>query len=203
MAVRKGFTLIEFLIGTSIGIVIIGALVSFFFYGHTIVLNKSSPEKRKMIFVFQVMEIINSDLRKAGYGIKNQTMDNQTPVVTELKKITVRYVDYEKDLNGDGIPDCENETFKDDKKKKCDYVVVYEFKKNKNNLYRRVDREADGNFTKPMPMFDESIIEIDNFTVKIDNNTHVVKYVIKGRIKGRESSNFTIEDAIICRNWHH
>ena len=197
MAVRKGFTLIEFLIGTSIGIVIIGALVSFFFYGHTIVLNKSSPEKRKMIFVFQVMEIINSDLRKAGYNVN--AIEN-LPVECNSNLLTIRYVDYDKE-------GCENKTF--EKNDDCSYIICYYVKD--KNLKRVVDKKADGctstNIdTKKVsiaPMFDENIIEIDNFTVKIDNSTHIVKYVIKGRMKGRESSNFTIEDAIICKNWHH
>ena len=208
---RKGFTLIELLIGVSIGIIVIGASIVLFSYGYRLISNTVSVS-RGNTSVSYVVEIINSDLRKAGYGIENQTNPDCIPVKRDLeqKKLTIRYVDYEKDLNGHNIPDCENETFKDGNKNDCDYVIIYLFNATSNNLYRSVDKKADDTFSSPAPMFDESIVEIDNFSVKIDNNTHIVKYVIKGRIKkivkdknglDKKYVNLTIGDAIICRNW--
>ena len=152
-----------------------------------------------MIFVFQVMEIINSDLRKAGYNVN--AIEN-LPVECNSNLLTIRYVDYDEG--------CENKTF--EKNDDCSYIICYYVKD--KNLKRVVDKKADGcngtNIdTKKVfiaPMFDENIIEIDNFPAEdktIDNKTHIVKYVIKGRIKSRKPSNFTIEDAIICRNWHY
>jgi hypothetical protein len=151
------------------------------------------------VSTFWVAEIINSDLRKAGYKVDNQTDNNRIPVKwdSKQKKLFIRYVDYE-------MPGCNSTDRTFEENDTCSYIVTYYLKD--GNLKRSRDCGANNTADKDkgFPMFDKEIIEeIYDFSATIDNNTHVVKYVIKGRIKGRESSNFTIEDAIICRNWHH
>ena len=197
---KRGFTLIELLVGTSIGIIVIGASIVLFSYGYRLISNTISIS-RGNTSVSYVVEIINSDLRKAGYGIVDQTDSNCTPVEwnSERKELTIRYVDYEKS----GCKS-ENETFKDGENDDCDYAITYCLTDD-NNLKRTVHREANlDNKGASARMFDENIIEVDNFTVEIDNKTHIVKYVIKGIVKNidKESANFTIGDTIICRNWH-
>ena len=196
---RKGFTLIELLIGSTVSIVVVGTILFFFSYIYQLILDHVSSMEGN-VSTFWVAEIINSDLRKAGYNVN--AIEN-LPVECNSNLLTIRYVDYDKE-------GCENKTF--EKNDDCSYIICYYVKD--KNLKRVVDKKADGcngtniNTKKVSiaPMFDENIIKIDNFSAEdktIDNKTHIVKYVIKGRIKSRESSNFTIEDAIICRNWHY
>jgi len=203
---RKGFTLIELLIGALIGAIVILASIVLFSYGYRLIL-KTISNSRSNTSIFQVVEIINYDLSKAGYGIENQpdncSTGNQTdncPVnwIPENKTLVIKYVDYEKDLNGDDIPDCENEIFGDGNFSECDYEITYQLKN--NNLYRIVDKEADGNTPPPMPMFDGNLIKVEDFSV--NSTTHSVEYTINGtiEIQGKEE-NFTIGDRVICRNW--
>lgn len=184
---RKGFTLIELLVGALIGIIVIGATGFFFSYGYRLILNTLSTS-RGNISIFQVVEIINSDLRKAGYGIEDPTTYH--PIDWDSGKLIIRYVDYEKnDI------DCENETFGDNNTPQCDYIIIYQLKN--NNLYRSVDEGANGN-SSSAPMFDGNLIKIEGFFVSIDNTTHAVEYTINSTT---QEGNFTIGDTIICRNW--
>ncbi|WP_163327690.1 hypothetical protein GFV12_05720 [Desulfurobacterium thermolithotrophum] len=186
---RKGFTLIEILIGALIGIIIVLASTIFFSYGYRLILNTIS-NSRSNTSIFQVEEIINSDLRKAGYGIEDPTTYPPVEWNLELKKLIIRYVDYEKD-----DIDCENETFGDNNTPECDYIITYQLKN--NNLYRFVDKGANGN-SSSAPMFDGNLIKIEDFFVSINNTTHAVEYAISGTTL---EGNFTIGDTIICRNW--
>ncbi|RUM41113.1 MAG: hypothetical protein DSY34_04345 [Desulfurobacterium sp.] len=93
-------------------------------------------------------------------------MENQTdncPVnwISENKTLVIKYVDYDKD-------GCKNETF--EKNDKCSYKVVFSLKD--NNLKR--GRDMGDNETlgevKTFPMFDENLIEVENFTVSINDS---------------------------------
>ena len=191
---RKGFTLIELLIGSTVSIVVVGTILFFFSYIYQLILDHVSSMEGN-VSTFWVAEIINSDLRKVGYRISNYTEYPPVDWKPEQKKLIIRYVDYE-------MPGC-NSTYRTfEKNDICSYIVTYYLKD--GNLKRSRDCGANNTVDKGFPMFDKEIIEeIYDFSATIDNNTHIVKYIIKGRIKGRESSNFTIEDAIICRNWHY
>jgi prepilin peptidase dependent protein B len=195
---RKGFTLIELLVGASIGIIVIGFSIILLSFGYRLILDTISFS-RGNTSVFQVVEIINSDLRKTGYGIEDTSTYPPVEWENDTKTLTIRYVDYEKDLNGDDIPDCENETFGDNNTPQCDYIITYQFKD--NNLYRSVDEEANGS-SSSASMFDERIITVEHFTVDITD--HKVQYKIEGRIKSKfknRDKEFSIGDTIICRNW--
>ena len=182
---RKGFTLIELLIGSTVSIVVVGTILFFFSYIYQLILDHVSSMEGN-VSTFWVAEIINSDLRKAGYNVN--AIEN-LPVECNSNLLTIRYVDYKKG--------CKNRTF--EKNDDCSYSICYYLKD--NNLERAVDK-GDNETDSRAPMFDEKIITVENFTVDITD--HTVQYKIEGRIKSKfkdGDKEFSIGDTIICRNW--
>ncbi|NPB03896.1 MAG: hypothetical protein GXO39_05735 [Thermotogae bacterium] len=186
---RKGLTLIELLIVVVFSFLVIAALMYFFSAALKTNIDVVRASRGGTSF-FQIAEIINSDIVKAGYGIDNQTV--YIPVEWDATNSTllVRYVNYDD-------PACKTETFKDGVNDDCDYQVKYIFKN--NNLYRQEDKRADNTWTNKYPMFDPDIVKITSFNVSVNATSHVVSYSITGKVDDKD---FSIGDTIICRNWH-
>ncbi|SNR59328.1 PilW family protein [Desulfurobacterium atlanticum] len=179
---RSGFTLTELIVGMSIALILMTAAFIFFSVGYR-QMDKTMKKSRGSISIFNALEIIDSDLKKAGYG---DVEASDKPVEWNGSSLIVRYVNYENVI-------CENKTWSIGDS--CSYEIKY-FLQN-NNLYRYVDEGADGTGTE-QPMFDESIVTVNSFNVDIDNTTKTVSYVINGTVKDKP---FSIGDKVICRNW--
>jgi len=180
---RSGFTLTELIVGMFIALILMSAAFIFFSVGYR-EMDKTMKKSRGSISIFNALEIIDSDLKKAGYG--DVAASGVNPVEWDGGNLTIRYVDYEE-------PGCENDTWSSGNS--CSYEIKYFLKD--SNLYRNVDEGADGNGTA-QPMFDENIINVSSFNVDIDNTTKTVSYVINGTVKDKP---FSIGDKVICRNW--
>ena len=175
---RKGITLIELVIAIFVGVLILAASVAFF----SMVIKpiyRSIKLSEARTSLFQAIEIINSDLIKAGYGLDNSTQ----PVLWDEteKKLTIKYVYYDKD-------NCTEKHFGEDSD--CDYIVVY--KLDSNNLKRRV------NSSELVGMFSSSNIKVLDFKVKINKVSKEVSYTIKATVLDK---NLNLGDNVVCRNW--
>ncbi len=187
---RKGFTLVELLIVAVVSAVVVLAIFSFFSFSYKKIAEQEIKE-RVYNQILDAVEVINSDLLKAGYGIENPL--NTLPInwISEDRTLVIKYVDYD-------IPDCVNETFREDDD--CSYKVTYRLKD--DNLKRGRDEGDNNTQAFTFPIFDENVIKVEDFVVFVNCTLHRVDYTIKGKIKLREKSeNFTISNSVICRNW--
>jgi len=194
---RKGFTLIELLIVGVVSAITLLVIFSFFSFSY-----KKITSQDIMVRVYNqiidAIEVINSDLLKAGYGIENPpngcptgNQNDTCPVDWISGVLVIKYVNYEKN-------NCDNATFKQNDN--CSYEIRYYLNK-ENKLERRVIKGAVGNGSAA-PLFDENLVELENFTAPANDTFHRVDYTIKGKIRlGVKSQNFTVSDSIICRNW--
>ncbi|WP_457566935.1 prepilin-type N-terminal cleavage/methylation domain-containing protein [Desulfurobacterium sp.] len=186
---RSGFTLLEVVVAMVIGIIIMAAAVIFFSYGYK-QLDTTMKTSRGNISVFNVVEIIDSDLRKAGYG--GVAAAGITPVSgngSATDPLTIYYIDYTDTANN-----CDNQTWST-ANPVCKYKIEYYL--NSNNIIRRVYQKATGTGTGAS-MFDSNIVTVDTFNVTVDSTNHTVSYTISGKVKDKS---FTIGDEVICRNW--
>jgi len=175
---RKGITLVELVIAIFVGVLILAASVAFF----SMVIKpiyRSIKLSEARTSLFQAIEIINSDLIKAGYGLDNSTQ----PVLWDKteKELTIKYVDYDKD-------DCIRKHFGEDPN--CDYVIIY--KLDGNNLKRKV------NSSKFVSMFVDSSIKVTGFKVNVNETSKEVSYIIETSVLDK---NLNLGDSVVCRNW--
>jgi len=180
---RRGVTVVEVLVAVALLLLLIGGVV--YFFSHVVKSEVDvSLSSRGRIAVFQGIEIINSDLTKAGYGVDSGV----TPVEWDAanKTLKIRYVDY-------NVPGCEGQTFAVGSP--CSYEISYYLRY--NNLYRKVDWQADGDGSSG-GMFDSNLVKVNDFEVDVNAVTHSVTYTIEGTANDRP---FKIGDTVVCRNW--
>ncbi|WP_456395367.1 PilW family protein [Desulfurobacterium sp.] len=186
--IRTAFTLIELLIGIVIALFIMAAAVVFFSYGYK-QMDTTMKKSRGNISIFNALEIIDSDLRKAGYG--DVAAAGITPVSgtgSYTDPLTIYFVDYTK-------TGCDNQTW-NSASATCKYKIEY-YRNSSKNIIRRVYQGATGTGSGAS-MFDSNIITIDTFNVTVDSTNHTVSYIISGKVKDKP---FSIGDKVICRNW--
>jgi len=198
---RKGFTLAELLVAVAILFLILGGVV--YFFSRVVSADVDTAlSNRGRLSLFQGIEVINSDLRKAGYGVPSTFVP---PVWWDPvnKALIIRYVDYTE-------PSCEGEIFGTNLK--CSYIVIYYLKPLEDKLIRRyinldgkplslvssLDFSFLSYYGAVAPLFPEDIVAVDDFLVDIDSSTKKVSYKIVGKVNGK---NFNVGDTIICRNW--
>ncbi|WP_457567797.1 prepilin-type N-terminal cleavage/methylation domain-containing protein [Desulfurobacterium sp.] len=187
---KAAFTLIEVIVGMVIAVIIMAAAVAFFSFGYK-QMDTTMKTSRGSISIFNVLEIIDSDLRKAGYG-NVAAITGTAPVSgngSEIDPLTIKFVDYTE-------PTCDNATWNPGDP--CSYIVKYYFKN--SNIYRYVDKGANNpsSILPAYPMFDSKIVNINSFNVTINATSHIVSYTIEGKVKDKA---FSIGDEVICRNW--
>ncbi|OMH41339.1 PilW family protein [Desulfurobacterium indicum] len=184
---RAGFTLIELIVGTIIALIIMAAAVIFFSFGYR-QMDTTMKTSRGNISVFNVIEIIDSDLRKAGYGgVASAGLIPVSGTGTLADPLTIYFIDYTK-------TGCDNQTWTN-ASLTCKYKIEYYL--NNNNIIRKVYRGAIGSGTAAS-MFDGNIVTINTFNASVDSNNHTVSYTITGKVR---NETFSIGDKVICRNW--
>jgi len=160
---KESFTFIELAIVMLVLSVIMGVLFQIF----SVYMKMSSiaiVRTKAQDSLIRVAVILDSDIKKAGYGVDNSTdalMWNSTS-----RTLVIRYVDFTK-------AGCENETFGNNS---CSYLIEY-YPKNQN-LYRLVD-ELDTSDNNSAPLFYDGIVKVDDFNVDIDAGNRTVTYFIK------------------------
>lgn len=181
---RLGFTLTELLVIVVLSLFVVATVTSFFLYFQKRAIG-SLVRARAGVSVFQAVEVINSDLIKAGYGISDDLAYKPVEWDAANKTLIIRYVDYQKS-------GCEGRKFAVGDS--CSYIVKYRLFD--NNLERLVDEKADGKDTGFVGMFDVRRIKVKDFLVHINGN--VVDYSIVVYLEGKP---FRIGSKVICRNW--
>ncbi|MEO2068942.1 MAG: hypothetical protein ABGX27_05465 [Desulfurobacteriaceae bacterium] len=173
--VRKGFSILELLIVAAIGLLVILGGLYFFSSGFKSLFSEVST-MRERTSILQAVELIESDLTKAGYGIADKTTYPPIEWDSSDKELSIRYVDF-------SDPSCELKNFSpgDD----CSYIIYYELEDGK--LIRKVDEKADGSFASA-PLFDEDKVKVSEFEVSYNGTTKVINYKIVGEIKGKAFS---------------
>jgi len=182
---RFGFTLLELLVAFVAGLVILGAAGIFLVrvYSHFI------DESKKLIVetsVLKLSSLITSDLLKAGYNVPKGY--NALDWNGDDKTLTIRYVDYTKF-------GCSAREFK--LGDSCSYVVEYRF--TGNNILRRVDESADGDFEDSV-LFDDKKVEITDFNVVLYPSKQNVFIKVSYRMLGGKVK--TLEFLTNCPNWN-
>jgi len=188
MKKRKAFTLTELIVGMAIALIIMAAAFIFFSVGYK-EMDKVMKESRGNISIFSALEIIDSDLRKAGYG--DVASAGLTPVSgtgSYTDPLTIYFVDYTK-------AGCDNQIWST-ADAACKYKIEY-YRNSSKNIIRRVYAGATGTGSGAS-MFDSNIVTVNIFNVIVDPTNHTVSYVINGTVKDKP---FSIGDKVICRNW--
>jgi prepilin peptidase dependent protein B len=181
---RKGFSILELLIVAAIGLLVILGGLSFFSSGFKTLFSEVST-MRERTSILQAVELIKSDLAKAGYGIADKTTYPPIEWNSSDKELIIRYVDF-------SDSSCELKSFSPGDN--CSYIVYYKLEDGK--LIRKVDEEADGSFAAA-PLFDEDKVKVSDFEVSYNGTIRVINYKIAGKIKGKT---FSFENSIFCRN---
>ncbi len=183
---RKGLTLIELLVVMFLGGLILMVSLSFFTKNYKMIV-RSSKEIDGAISSLNTIDLIISDLKKAGYGITDKK--SYPPIFwdEENKTLTIKYVNYDKS-------DCEGVSFTSGDN--CSYEIKYVFQN--NNIKRTVDEGSDGSGTSAY-LFDSKKLVVKDFTVNYDNKTKTVTFtlVVENKMSGKES-NFI--DSVECLN---
>jgi len=182
---RFGLTLVELLVALVAGLVILGAAATFLVrvYSHFI------SETKKLVAetdVLKLSNLITFDLLKAGYNVPKGY--NALNWDGSAKTLVIRYVDYTKS-------GCSDKEFKPGDS--CSYVVEYHF--TGNNILRRVDESADGDF-KDSSIFDDKKMQATDFSVVLYPDKRNVFVKINYRtLNGKEK---TFEFLVNCPNWN-
>ncbi|OAG27696.1 PilW family protein [Thermodesulfatator autotrophicus] len=172
---NKGLSLVELLVATVISLLIIAAGTTFWMQQNKVtakVIKKTYAES----VIFQIAEIISSDLRKAGYGNATDPIvwDNSTKI------LSIKYVDYERS-------GCANETYGNNS---CSFLIKY---KQENDSLKR---EQNGSGFQAMN--DPQVVKITKFDVDIDIINKTVEFKIEATA---ELGSFAITNKVKCRNW--
>jgi len=181
---RKGFSILELLTVAAIGLLVILGGLYFFSSGFKSLFSEVST-MRERTSILQAVELIESDLAKAGYGIADKTTYPPIEWDSSDKELIIRYVDF-------SDSSCELKSFSpgDD----CSYIIYYKLQD--DELLRKVDEKADGSFSQA-PLFNEKEVKISDFEVSYNGTTKVINYKIAGKIKDKT---FSFENSIVCRN---
>ena len=184
---RNGLSLIELLVVIVIGLIIFAGMVLFFSSNYKLSL-KTVARTKVNVSVFHALNLINMDLIKAGYGIRDTS--KYPPVLwdTDNKKLIIRYVDYDRE-------GCDNETYGNND---CSFVVVYKLDDNKQMLYRAYHRN--GVKDVYFPLFNGEIIKVKDFYVLINKYSHKVEYGMELEYEGKI---YYINNTVVCRNWKY
>ncbi|MEO2068949.1 MAG: hypothetical protein ABGX27_05500 [Desulfurobacteriaceae bacterium] len=165
MVGRGGFTIMELLIVTLVGmLVLIGGLT--FFSESYKQISKNTQDIKSHISIDNVIDLLVSDLKKAGYGIADKTTYPPVEWDEDNKTLTIRYVDYDKD-------GCESANFTIGND--CSYEVKYVLKN--QNLERVLDKGADGEGSGAY-LLDSQKLKIEDFEVQYDPTTKTITFKI-------------------------
>ncbi|AEH45590.1 hypothetical protein Thein_1732 [Thermodesulfatator indicus DSM 15286] len=172
---KKGLTLVELLVAMIVSLLVIMAGTIFWIQQNKItakVIDKTYAEQ----VVFQIAEIISSDLRKAGYG------NPPDPIEYSNGILTIEYVDYEE-------PTCENETW-NSTISSCNTTIKYKLED------YTLKRDLNGSGFQAMN--DPQKIKINTFDITTNSTEKTVEFKIEAEAA---LGNFTITNKVYCRNW--
>ena len=184
---RLGIALLELIVSMVIALTIMVAVVVFFSGGYKQAVSTMKTSEANLS-IMNVVEIIDSDLRKAGYGsVSKFGLVPVSGVGSYSDPLTIYYVDYTR-------PGCDNQKW-DTAPSQCRYKIEYYL--SNNNIVRRVFENATG-AGLAASLFDSNIVKVTNFKVAIDTENHIVSYTISGKERNKD---FKVNSEVICRNW--
>ncbi len=184
---RKAFTLIELLIALLMLSVIMVGIAMFFDRSAKNAFTVQSQQRANMQLM-HVVELIDDDLVKAGYG--GVAASGLAPVEWDAttKTLTIRYVNYDD-------PSCVNVSW--GSSASCDWTVQYAL------ISNNLDRSVNGGTFEAL--FDPAVAKVLNFnaTVNTSNTRPVVNFEITVQV---ESFNGTpkiekLGDQVVIMNW--
>ncbi len=164
---KKGFSLIELLVVMVIALIISAGIITFFMASYKN-FDKVIKINKGLSSVFNAMEILETDIRKAGYGFNSSaTLSDYFQWDNSTHTLDLKFVDYQQD-------NCTNKTWADGTS--CNYEISYKWED--DNLKRKVNS---GSF---VGMFDTNLVKVENFEAPLKNCT--VSITLSADIKGKK-----------------